>query len=420
MTSNQPNPTDAILGNNTPAPINSGILGGIDGIRQKLATTDLTVRLAALDQAWAYGDAGKACLTEMLSDRSKTLRRRARWLLRQSEGTTLLPEPVWNLTERLGALGNYGHATRFANRNVQTLVASELNSEIAFSPEIAYALHYDYGEDQTVNDQLAQLLTLPNIDRIEALVIGLWDDNEAVCTGTSNEELVSILVAGSDRLPNLKALFIGDIPMEECEISWLEQSDLSAVLQAYPQLEILQARGGIGLRFAQTATHSNLKSLILETGGLSRETLYQIYDWDFPALEHLEFWFGSDNYGGDCWEQDLATILDDLKFPNLTYLGLRNAKFADEMMDRLLRSPVLAGLQVLDISMGTLGDEGAVKLLECEAIKDLETLNVADSYLSGAMIDQLNTLGIRVIAESQREEDDDEDPEYRRYCSITE
>jgi hypothetical protein len=99
----------------------------------------------------------------------------------------------------------------------------------------------------------------------------------------------------------------------------------------------------------------------------------------------------------------------------LTYLGLRNSEFADAMMERLVRSPLLAGLQVLDISMGTLTDEGAAKLMECEVIRDLEILNVSENYLSGAMIDQLRSLGIQVIADEQREEED-----YGRYCVVSE
>jgi hypothetical protein len=121
MTPSTLQPTDAILGNNTAAPVSSGILGGLDGIRQKLTSSDLSLRLEALDQAWNQGEPGKACLEEMLGDRSKTIRRRARWLLRQTTETTLAPENAWNLTERLGALGNGSHAIRFANRDVQTI-----------------------------------------------------------------------------------------------------------------------------------------------------------------------------------------------------------------------------------------------------------------------------------------------------------
>jgi hypothetical protein len=427
MTANQPNSNDAILGNNTAAPVSSGILGGIDGIRQKLATADLALRIEALEQAWAYGEAGKVCLEEMLTDRSKTIRRRARWLLRQPAGTVLTPEPVWNMAERLWALGNSEHADVFAQREIQNLSVEDLRSEspIELSTDLAYAIRTEWDSEDKVVSQLMDLVKFPTIDRLEALVIGMWGDNEAVSTGDdTSAKVVETLVAMKDRLPNLKALFIGDIIYQECEISWLIQSDMSPILQAYPQLEVLQVRGGTGLSFGAGDVHENLKALIIETGGLPRKTLHEVYNWQFPALEHLEIWFGHDDYGGDCDDTDLTPILEDLKFPNLTYLGLRNAQFTHELVDRLFQSPLLAGLQVLDLSMGTLGDEDAAKLLKCEAIKDLEILNVSGSYLYGDMIEELMALGIEVFVDEQRDEedygDDEDDIRSRRYCSVGE
>ncbi len=418
MTPTSPQPTDATLGNNTPAPLTSVTLGGIDGIRQRLANPDLAVRLEALDQAWSYGDAGRVVLKDMLGDRSKTLRRRARWLLRQPQGTTLAPESVWTLTERLDLEGYGSYATRFANREVQTF---ELNQSVTVSPQLAYALRCGWDDESTVIHKLEALLQQPNADQLTALVIGAWQNTEDICTGeSSTQELVENLVTLRDRLPNLKALFLGDITSEESEISWFNQSDISPILQAYPQLEILQIRGGMELEFKTPGTHQHLKALIVETGGLSRETVHQIYAWEFPALEHLELWFGDENYGGDCWNRDLNPILTDLRYPTLTYLGLRNSTFADDMMDMLVRSPLIGGLQVLDLSLGTLGDEGAAKLLDCPAVKDLETLNVSENFLSGARIDQLNALGINVLAVGQEEEYEEEDPKYRRYCSVSE
>lgn len=424
-----PRDSDAVLGGDNPAPRQGAILGGIEGIQQKLSHPDLSIRLEALTQAWSYGNAGRVCLEQALGDRSKTVRRRARWLLRQPEASgtfSLPPQSLWNLTERLAGYPGYSgeHVTRFADRTVQEGTAP--GDALQNPSQVAYAFRCDYDEENGIDDLLNAFNTLldtPGVEQIEALVFGVWDEGTDVCTGdASSQKLVQRLAALHDRLPNLKALFIGDIASDECEISWLVQSDMSPLLQAFPHLEILQVRGGVGLQFVppENAVHEHLKALILETGGLSRETVLQVYEWDLPALEHLELWFGSDNYGGDCWEQDLAPILDDLIFPNLTYLGLRNSQFANEMIDRLVRSPLLAGLQVLDLSMGTLTDAGAAKLLECDAIRDLEILNVSESYLSGAMIDQLQSLGIQVIASEQREEEDDEDPAYRRYCAVTE
>lgn len=326
----------------------------------------------------------------------------------------------WNLTERLAGYGGYHgeHITRFANRVVQDF---QPDVSLGDPKQTAYALRCDYDDEHSAIDLLDQLLAQTEPGSIEALVFGLWGHGEGVCTGDDSSKLVvDGLVARTDRLPNLKAVFIGDITYEECEISWLVQSDMSPLLNAYPQLEILQVRGGDRLTFENPSTHSHLKALILETGGLSRDPVHQIYQWKFPALSHLELWFGSEEYGGNCWDRDLPPILDGLCFPRLNYLGLRNSKFADEMMDRLVRSPLLERLQVLDVSMGTLSDEGAAKLLNCRAIQDLQTLNVSESYLSEGMVEQLRSLNVTLIDDKQREEEDDDDPDYRRYCVVSE
>ncbi|MFN8512832.1 MAG: hypothetical protein U0841_09645 [Chloroflexia bacterium] len=69
-------------------------------------------------------------------------------------------------------------------------------------------------------------------------------------------------------MPRLTALFFGDIIVEESEISWIEQTDVSPLLAAFPQLEIFGVRGGNGLSFGQLR-HDVLQTLIVETGGLS-------------------------------------------------------------------------------------------------------------------------------------------------------
>ena len=326
----------------------------------------------------------------------------------------------WTLTERLAGYGGYNgaHSIRFANRVVQEF---HPDTPLGDPTETTYALRCDYDDDHNTIDILDQLLEHAEPGAIESLVFGLWGNSEGVCTGDESSKLVvDGLIARTDRLPNLKAVFIGDITYEECEISWLVQSDMSPLLQAYPKLELLQVRGGDRLAFENPGTHNHLNALIIETGGLSRDTVHQIYQWKFPALNHLELWFGSEDYGGNCWDRDLPPILDGLCFPRLDYLGLRNSKFADEMIDRLVRSPLLERLRVLDLSMGTLGDDGAAKLLNCRAIAELDTLNVSENYLSESMVEQLRSLNITVIADEQREEEDDEDPAYRRYCVVSE
>lgn len=85
---------------------------------------------------------------------------------------------------------------------------------------------------------------------VEALIIGQW--------GESYEETsaypIGLVVAAADRLTSLRAVFVGDLVAEEAEISWIEQSDVTALLTAFPQLTHLGVRGGTGLTFPRSST----------------------------------------------------------------------------------------------------------------------------------------------------------------------
>jgi hypothetical protein len=105
-------------------------------------------------------------------------------------------------------------------------------------------------------------------------------------------------VAARDHLPNLTAIFLGDIIIEENEISWINQSDVSPLFTAYPALEHFRVRGGNGL-IVGSIRHERLKSLIIESGGLPAQVVRDVAAATLPALEHLELWLGTEEYGGD-------------------------------------------------------------------------------------------------------------------------
>lgn len=306
------------------------------------------------------------------------------------------------------------HVTSFANRNVETF-----NPEVGISDPVgtAYVLRVEWDEiNVDITKNLELLLQDPQANQLEALVIGPWTQEMYEC---SSSIVVNALVAAKDQLTSLKAVFIGDITYEESEISWLIQSDMSPLLAAYPNLEVLQVRGGEGLAF-NSLHHEQLKTLIVQTGGLSRNTIAQIFAGNLPALEHLELWLGSDYYGGDSSVDDLRPLLSGNLFRKLTYLGLCNSKYSDDIAQAIVQAPIIERIQVLDLSLGTLGDEGAEALLNCPAVKQLNTLNVAENFLSDEMLERLKQLNIEVIADEQKEEEDEEDYGYRRYCSVSE
>ncbi len=276
----------------------------------------------------------------------------------------------------------------------------------------AYALRVDYEDDRTAVQLLTELLQDPAIDRLEALVIGAWAGE---LYDHSSQDIVEALVAAAARLPSLKALFVGDIISEENEVSWIIQSDVSPLWEAFPQLEVLQIRGGGQLSLG-TIVHDSLRVLILEAGGLPREVLEQVAAAKLPALEHLELYLGTSEYGGDATREDVERLLAATEgFPRLTYLGLRDSEIADQVAAAVATAPVLQRLQVLDLSLGTLGDEGAQALLQCPALGGLQKLDLHYHYISDGLLARFEELPITVDISDQQEEE-----EYGRYVSVAE
>src|SRR5260370_17287755 len=92
----------------------------------------------------------------------------------------------------------------------------------------------------------------------------MWS-TEVMETGEA-EAVVEALAAAREKLPKLRVLFMGDIIREENEVSWIEQTDVSPLLEAYPELEYFGVRGGNGLHLGDIR-HEHLRSLVIETCG---------------------------------------------------------------------------------------------------------------------------------------------------------
>ncbi len=137
-----------------------------------------------------------------------------------------------------------------------------------------YRVTVDYADaDKGVHwaNLFAQLLSASASARLTGLVVGPWDFTNP--DNLSSAPVVAALVAARDRLPNLTALFLVDIISEENEISWIQQSDVTPLLDAYPALEHFQVRGGTdqvgggsGLVLAATR-HDRLRALVIERPG---------------------------------------------------------------------------------------------------------------------------------------------------------
>lgn len=79
---NQPEEYDAVLGGTQPSPIYGAVLGGIDGIKERLASPVLEVRSSALSDALKYGEAGLDLVLQALQDQSRQVQLAAYSLLK--------------------------------------------------------------------------------------------------------------------------------------------------------------------------------------------------------------------------------------------------------------------------------------------------------------------------------------------------
>jgi len=305
----------------------------------------------------------------------------------------------------------YEHPTEMAGK---TIVEWNPEAGIADPEHSAYriSLGWDEGEEGgTWTDKFADFLRDPNVGRVTAFVVGQWSGDD---TDAEAAPAVEALVAACERLPRLSALFLGDITSEENEISWIHQADLSPVFEAFPLLEHLQIKGGNGLSLG-TPRHDRLKSLVIQTGGMSGAVVREVGAARLPALEHLELWLGTPNYGGDSTVDDLRPLLSGDLFPKLTYLGLCDSEIADAVAAAVADAPVLRRLHTLDLSLGTLGDEGAAALLASPLVAGLAKLDIHHHYCSEEMTARLRSLPIEVNADEREDED-----QYGRYVAVSE
>lgn len=271
-------------------------------------------------------------------------------------------------------------------------------------PTKAYRLREEYDDERKIAERLESLLEQPDADQITALIIGAWT---GACEGSDSKEIVELIAGAAGRLPSLKALFFGEMTVEECEISWINQSDVSPLLKAYPKLETFRVRGGSALSFSRI-THQSLRELGVETGGLSRTTIREIFLCDFPALEHLELQLGEANYGFDGSVEDLQPLLEGSLFPKLCYLGLTNSEIANDIAAVAVNSPIAERVETIDLSLGNLDSEGVESLKELGGNRNLKTLIISHHYASPEQVASLTAaLPFKVIAEDPQDPDDE-------------
>ena len=275
-----------------------------------------------------------------------------------------------------------------------------------------YTLSYDEYENDV--KLLDKILKDKHLSEYKQITIGCWDYEGDDCSA-----LLQGLIENKDKFAQIEGLFWGDIEQEEQEISWIEQADLSPLLDSMPKLKDLKIKGTNNLRLGKTS-RPELRSLEIISGGMPTEVVEDILASDFPNLEKLILYVGVEDYGFEGDIEIFRPLFSKERFPKLTYLGLVNSEEQDSIVEMFLESDILPQLETMDISAGTLKDEGAQLLLDnMDKIVHLKFINTRYNYLSKDMKKQLQNLPMKIdIAET--EEADEYDGELWYYPMITE
>ncbi|WP_188190517.1 STM4015 family protein [Nonomuraea sp. SYSU D8015] len=287
------------------------------------------------------------------------------------------------------------------------------------SGEVAWRLSASSWPDGTYDqfgDAFDAFFEQVDASRVTAIVIGEWPD----CYTEPSAPIVDRLVQEAPRLPALRSLFFGAISSDYSEISWIQQSDITPLLEAFPKLERLEVRGGSGLRL-RPIRHDALRMLRIETGGLDGSVTRAVAGSDLPALEHLELWLGVDEYGGTTTVADLDPILRGERLPALRYLGLQDSEIQDDIAAAVASAPVVARLETLALSMGVLTDQGAEALLTGQPLTHLRRLDLHHHYLTDGMMRRVTEAlpGVEVDLSDQEEPDEDDGEEWH-YVAVDE
>jgi hypothetical protein len=277
--------------------------------------------------------------------------------------------------------------------------------------EVKLTVSYeDYEQGVQMTQLIEALADKPESKELESLVIGDWGGTYE----NDSSAIVEALVRLKTSFPKVRELFIGDMDYEECEVSWIMQSNLAPLLSAYPELRKLTIKGSTDLGL-DPARHEKLEELVIISGGLGKSVLDSIAQGYFPRLKKLELYLGVDNYGFDGALEDVLQLVEPGKFPELTYLGLKDSEIQDEIAVALADAPILDQLHTLDFSLGTLSDVGAEALINSERVKKLQHLNLSHHYMSDKMMERWKQSGLNVdISEAEGEDED------FRYPSLTE
>src|SRR5262245_22902545 len=160
----------------------------------------------------------------------------------------LLPAIAFSYINRRDDIG--GNAGTFIGQRV-----ADYDPEKPGKSDVVYRFRSNWDDDNLIPNLEHFLATNAAADAV-GLIIGAWHGDDPERTP---EHVFKLLIERRARLPKLAAIYLGDITSEENEISWIKQTDLSPLLQAFPKLQLLRSRGGDGLQL-NSPRHDHLRA----------------------------------------------------------------------------------------------------------------------------------------------------------------
>ncbi len=405
--------SDLVLGRQTPPPTNAAILGGLAGVKQRLASESIVERLSALNDAVQYGESAIDLALAALSDRAKEVRYLAETLLRDRLGDT-------GQRAFLDNVNIIRYFTKIENWKQKIYFNSDSEENRISDPKYtAYEIEVTIGRWGGYRGKLERDLKLmskdPRISELQALIFKIRDLNYNFFDDKRKFESFRVafdtLNSIHSSIENLKLLKLcedkedwnrdddardynsgeGTYSGPKYKNSHVYPVDLRPLLTLFPDLEYLSINGNFHNFFSSNnqqlndfrsdrSSGSKLKTLIIDNENVNR-TIHSLYPTDFPELEYFEIWF-NDNKNIVPTVKAISLILSGKAAPKLKYLGLRNCLMADDLVKALMQTPIIENLAVLDLRMGAMTDIGFRHILDCQKLGNLKFLYVSQNCIS--------------------------------------
>jgi uncharacterized protein (TIGR02996 family) len=233
-------------------------------------------------------------------------------------------------------------------------------------------------EDGHVAGALQALLTAPIGRFVRSIALeSVHVERYSGASGMPNFDHVAAAIARA-KPTALRSLSLGS---SGYQISWTHTGRLGPLLKATPYLERLSIELG-NIDLGKDLALPRLRSLHVETGGLGRKNVVAIANAKWPVLEELVLFLGCKDYGGSVKRADVEALLATA-FPKLTKLGLCNAEIQADVVQLLVRWPLLKQLRSLDLSKGTLTDAEVAPVVDnLAAFSKLQAIDLSESYLT--------------------------------------